>query len=297
VIPAAIQFTDIAGLVSGASQGEGLGNKFLSHIRNTSAILEVVRLFNDAVVTHVNDKVNPIEDIGIITTELVLADLATVNKRLLGLEKEVKANPKLNPKLTIVREIQAILNNNLPVINNISAKSIEEINDLNLLTTKPIIYLFNIDETDISNKELQAKYRKLVEPNICCFISVKLETELTGLSEKDAEELRLSYGLNRSGLDDVILAAYQTLGLQSFLTAGQKEVRAWTIPQGSTAPQAAGVIHSDFERGFISAEIVDYYDLISLGSVAACRNAGKIRVEGKNYVMQPNDIVEFRFNV
>lgn len=297
IIPATIQFTDIAGLVSGASQGEGLGNKFLSHIRNTAAILEVVRLFNDAVVTHVNDKIDPIDDIGVITTELVLADLSTVNKRLLSLEKEVKANPKLNPKLTIIKEVQTILNSNLPVRNNINDEDIEEIKDLNLLTTKPIIYLFNIDETDINNKELQDKYRKLVEPNVCCFISVKLESELADLSENDANELRLSYGLTRSGLDEVILAAYKALGLQSFLTAGQKEVRAWTIPRGSTAPQAAGVIHTDFERGFISAEIVDYNDLISLGSVAACRNLGKIRVEGKNYVMQPNDVVEFRFNV
>jgi len=297
IIPATIQFTDIAGLVSGASQGEGLGNKFLSHIRNTAAILEVVRLFNDAVVTHVNDKIDPIDDIGVITTELVLADLSTVNKRLLSLEKEVKANPKLNPKLTIIKEVQTILNSNLPVRNNINDEDIEKIKDLNLLTTKPIIYLFNIDETDINNKELQDKYRKLVEPNVCCFISVKLESELADLSENDANELRLSYGLTRSGLDEVILAAYKALGLQSFLTAGQKEVRAWTIPRGSTAPQAAGVIHTDFERGFISAEIIDYNDLISLGSVAACRNLGKIRVEGKNYVMQPNDVVEFRFNV
>lgn len=297
IIPASFRFVDIAGLVAGASKGEGLGNQFLGHIRSTAVILEVVRAFKDNQVTHVDLSPSPKKDIEVINTELLLADLASVNKKLVQLEKETKANPKLLSSLNQLKNTQQIIDKGQLVYSNQNSEELTNIKDLNLLTAKPIIYVFNVDEENIIDAAYLENLRQLVSPAPAIFIPAKLESEFSGLNEADAKELRESYSIHQSGLVSLITLAYSTLGLQSFLTAGEKEVRAWTIQKGSTAPQAAGVIHGDFERGFIAAEIVDYSDLISLGSLSACRAAGKMRTEGKTYVMQPNDVVEFRFNV
>lgn len=297
IVPATVKFVDIAGLVAGASKGEGLGNQFLGHIRSTSAIIEVVRVFQDGQVTHVNGIADPASDIGTITTELILADLTTVTKRLTTLEKEARANPKLASLAELTNRAKTILDANQPLNTNLDQEELAQISDLQLLTAKPVIFAFNVDEQDLSDKDKQRQLQTLVAPSKTVFLNAKLESELTSLDDEDAAELRLTYGLEHSGLESMIMAAYDSLGLQSFLTAGDKEVRAWTITKGSTAPQAAGAIHGDFERGFIAAEIVDYNDLVDLGSIAACKAAGKVRTEGKTYIMQPNDVVEFRFNV
>lgn len=296
IIHAAIKFIDIAGLVKGANQGEGLGNQFLGHIRSTEAIIEVVRLFQDPNITKVNEMSSPKEDIDIIETELILADLQTLNRRIPFLEKEAKANPKLKTKLETYIYAQKTLDSGYN-LKNLEKEEINQLAELQLLTTKPIIYAFNTDEGMAIKAELEKELQKLTLPSLSVFIPAKLENEFSKLSDSDADELRQSYDLDQSALQKLISLAYEALGLQSFLTAGEKEVRAWTIPKGSTAPKAAGVIHGDFERGFIAAEIVSYSDLIQLGSIAACRSAGKIRTEGKTYIMQPDDIVEFRFNV
>lgn len=296
VVPATVTFVDIAGLVSGASQGEGLGNQFLSHIRNTTAIIQVVRAFEDENVIHVDDQHDPKKDIDTINTELVLADLQSIAHRLPKLEKETRSNPKLEPILNTLKSIHTYLDANDPLWNH-PELSREHVDDLHLLTMKPVIYVFNIDERHLSDQTKQTQLAELVAPAQALFVSAKLESELIELEESDANELRISYGLEESSLQQLIRATYKTLGLQSFLTAGEKEVRAWTIPIGSTAPQAAGVIHSDFERGFIAAEVVTYQDLIKTGSIAQARAAGKVRTEGKTYVMKLDDIVEFRFNV
>ena len=297
VIPASIRFIDIAGLVAGASKGEGLGNQFLGHIRSTSVILEVVRAFKDSQVTHVDLNASPQKDIDVINTELVLADIDSVSKKTNQLAKEAKANPKLIPDLNRLKDLQQILDKGQLIYNNQTPEELENVKSLNLLTAKPIIYVFNVGEENITDQPYLENLKNLVSPAPAIFIPAKLESEFSTLAESDAQELRESYSLHQSGLVNLISLAYDTLGLQSFLTAGEKEVRAWTIPKGSTAPQAAGVIHGDFERGFIAAEIVDYNDLIELGSITACRAAGKVRTEGKTYIMQPNDVVEFRFNV
>lgn len=296
IVPATVTFVDIAGLVAGASQGEGLGNQFLSHIRSTNAIVQVVRAFHDSNVTHVDGEMNPQKDIDVINTELVLADLQTVQKRLPRAQKESRANPKLKPAADTVQKAHDILDSGQPLSTQ-KDLDLEHLEDLHLLTAKPVIYLFNIDEEGLTDKGHQEKLKQLVAPAGSLFICAKLESELNGLDEADAQELLGSYGQNESGLKQLIHAAYDTLGLQSYLTAGEQEVRAWTIPKGATAPQAAGVIHGDFERGFIAAQIVNYNDLIESGSEAAAKAAGKIRTEGKTYVMQPGDVVEFRFNV
>ncbi|MFO0781852.1 MAG: redox-regulated ATPase YchF [Candidatus Saccharimonadales bacterium] len=296
VVPATVTFVDIAGLVAGASEGEGLGNKFLAHIRSTNAIVQVVRAFDDADVTHVDDNHDPKKDIEVINTELVLADLQTVSNRLPKLQKEVRADAKLKPVLNTIEQVNTILNNGEPIWNHPDIDR-EHIADLHLLTTKPIIYLFNMDEAGLNDKTKQDSLRQMVAPSQALFVCAKLESELKELDEDDAKELLASYGQEESGLLQLIHAAYDTLGLQSYLTAGEKEVRAWTIPQGCTAPQAAGVIHGDFERGFIAADIVNYQDLISAGSLTAAKANGKVRTEGKTYIMQPDDVVEFKFNV
>lgn len=296
IVPATVTFVDIAGLVAGASEGEGLGNQFLSHIRSTNAIVQVVRAFDDANVTHVDETHDPKKDIDVINTELVLADLQTVQKRLPKFEKEARANPKLRPIADTYEQVNNLLNDGQPLWNHPEIDP-EHIADLQLLTTKPIIYVFNLDETGLADKARQQSLRELMAPAQAVFVSAKLESELKDLDEADAQELLESYGQSESGLVQLIHAAYETLGLQSYLTAGEKEVRAWTIAQGATAPQAAGVIHGDFERGFIAADVVHYADLLQAGSLAAARSAGKVRTEGKTYVMQPNDVVEFRFNV
>lgn len=296
IIPATVTFVDIAGLVAGASQGEGLGNQFLGHIRSCNAIVQVVRAFADSDVIHVDDQHDPAHDIEIINTELVLADLQTVQKRLPKLDKEARANPKLKPLAEAYQQAHAALDAGLPLWNRPDIDR-ELIKDLQLLTTKQIIYVFNVDETGISDQAQQQKLQALVAPARALFVCAKLESELKDLDSSDAAELLESYGQSESGLVQLIQAAYQTLQLQSYLTAGEKEVRAWTIPSGATAPQAAGAIHGDFERGFIAAEIVNYDDLVAVGSMAGAKAGGKVRTEGKTYVMQPQDVVEFRFNV
>jgi GTP-binding protein YchF len=296
VVPATVTFVDIAGLVAGASEGEGLGNQFLGHIRSTNAIVQVVRAFDDANVTHVDEAHDPAKDIAVINTELVLADLQTVDRRLPKLEKEARADPKLKPLLSAYQQVHTFLNEGDPIWNHpeIDRDSIAE---LQLLTCKPVIYLFNLDEKHIGDGALRQALSGSVAPSRALFVCAKLESELKDLDESDAAELLASYGQQESGLLQLIGAAYDVLGLQSFLTAGEKEVRAWTIPKGTTAPQAAGAIHGDFERGFIAAEVVSYADLLEAGSLAAARSAGKVRTEGKTYVMRPDDVVEFKFNV
>lgn len=297
IVPATVTFVDIAGLVAGASKGEGLGNQFLSHIRGCNAICQVVRAFEDSDVQHVDAQFNPQKDIAIINTELILADLNTINNRLSKIEKESRANPKLRPIVDEVKKAQTILDNGTPLNHSDEKINQEYIADLQLITAKPAIYLFNVDESTLADKQKQAELQKLVGTAKAVFVCAKLEDELRGLSEDEAKEMLETYGVNERGLDKVIHSAYDILGLQSYLTAGEKEVRAWTIKQGSTAPQAAGVIHGDFERGFIAAQIVDYEDLASAGSETAAKAAGKVRTEGKDYIMKPNDVVEFRFNI
>ena len=297
IIPATVTFVDIAGLVAGASKGEGLGNKFLHNIRECDAIVHIVRAFeNSDILRHDNSPINPQADIDVINTELILADIQTIEHHLPRLRKEAKANQEARQTATYLETLLTSLNSGIPIA-SIENIKYEIINDLHLLTAKPIIYAFNIDETGLSNHALQKKLAQLVAPAQALFICAKLEEELRELPSSDAAELLSSYGASETGLSQLIHAAYDTLGLQSYLTAGQKEVRAWTIHKGWTAPQAAGVIHSDFERGFIAAQVISYDDLIIAGSETKAREAGKIRTEGKNYIMQPNDIVEFRFNV
>lgn len=295
IIPATVTFVDIAGLVAGASQGEGLGNQFLSHIRSTNAIVHVVRAFSDNNVVHVDEQYDPRKDIEVINTELILADLQTVQNRLPKFEKEAKANPKLAPVLESYKKIESSLNEG-KLVSQLDINP-EHIYDLHLITAKPVIYVFNVDEDTLANEVRKNELTQIVSPSKSLFICAKLESELRGLDEADSQELLESYGQKESGLIQLIHEAYQVLGLQSYLTAGEEEVRAWTINSGSTAPQAAGVIHGDFERGFIAAQVMNYKDLIAAGSESAAKAAGKVRTEGKTYIMQPNDIVEFRFNV
>lgn len=297
--PATVTFVDIAGLVAGASQGEGLGNQFLANIRTTNAIIHVVRAFDDPNVQHVDETHDPRKDIEVINTELVLADLQTVERRKPKLEKEAKADPKLKPFADSLQQIAGILDAGTPLFasGQLPAISQELLQELQLLTAKPVIYVFNVDEAGLGDENRKRELSGLVSPAQSVFICAKLEAELASLDETDRQELLESYGQPESGLVQLVHAAFDTLGLQSYLTAGDKEVRAWTIHQGATAPQAAGAIHGDFERGFIAAEVVNYDDLIAAGSVAAAKAAGKVRTEGKTYVMQAGDVAEFRFNV
>lgn len=292
--PATVEFVDIAGLVAGASTGEGLGNQFLANIRECDAIVHVVRAFeNSDIVRHDNGTVNPKKDIDVINTELILADLQTLEKHLPKLEKEVKSDPRLQPKLETLRSVRAVLDSGQLPDPDLRSK----ISDLSLLSMKPVIYAFNIDEETLANETKKTELHTLVAPADAVFVCAKLEEELRELEETDAKELLVSYGITESGLTQLAKAAYHTLGLQSYLTAGEKEVRAWTIKKGATAPEAAGVIHTDFEKGFIAAQVIDYNDLVSAGSEQAVKAAGKIHTVGRDYVMQLNDVVEFRFNV
>ncbi len=300
---AVIEFVDIAGLVKGASKGEGLGNKFLSHIRETDSICEVVRCFNDSNVVHVDGSVNPIRDIETINLELIFADIETVTKRLDKAKKNLKADRKYQQEIDLLEKIKDNLEK------GISARAIdfneeeqEAVKEMFLLTTKPILYIANISEEQLDNaendemvqkvKEYAAKEKAEVIP-----LCVKIEEELSGLEQNDKKEMLEALGLKESGLDKVIKKSYDLLGLMSFLTAGEPEVRAWTIKKGTKAPQAAGKIHSDIERGFIKAEVVSYKDLIKMGSMVAAKEKGLVRSEGKEYIMQDGDIVLFKFNV
>lgn len=297
LLPATVEFVDIAGLVAGASKGEGLGNKFLANIRQCSAIVHVVRAFeNDEILRHDDSSVNPKADIEIINTELILADMQTIENRLPKLQKEAKAKPALKEVASYLESLMRHLEAGTP-LSALPSLDEEKIYDLHLLTAKPVIYAFNVDEEGLTDQATQQQLSSMVAPARALFVSAKLEEELRGLPTEDAAELLESYGVKETGLMQLIHAAYATLGLQSYLTAGPKEVRAWTIHQGWTAPQAAGVIHTDFEKGFIAAQVVDFDDLMTAGSETKAREAGKVRTEGRGYVMQPGDVVEFRFNV
>ena len=296
IIPATVTFVDIAGLVAGASKGEGLGNKFLANIRQCDAIVHIVRAFESDDIVHVENIIDPKRDIDTINTELILADLQTLETRLTRLAKEAKANPKASAIKNRLEVLAEKLRAGTP-INEISGVNPDDIADLHLLTAKPVIYVFNVNEETLASEDKKQSLRNLVPHARSLFICAKLEDEIKGLNPSDTLELLQSYDVPEAGLTQMIRAAYDLLGLQSYLTAGPKEVRAWTIHQGWTAPQAAGVIHTDFEKGFIAAQVVNYDDLVAAGSEANARAAGKIRTEGKTYVMQPDDVVEFRFNV
>jgi len=296
IIPATVEFVDIAGIVAGASQGEGLGNKFLAHIRESAAICQVTRVFRDEDVTHVDGKVDPASDISTIQTELILADLQTVDNALPRLEKEAKIKKETQPKATAVREAKEALEAGTPI----SATKIDRdlIRELSLLTAKPYLFVFNCDSDELADEELKAKMREIVAPAEAIFLDAKFEAELVELGDDDeAREMLHEMGVEEPGLDVLARVGFDTLGLQTYLTAGPKESRAWTIHKGDTAPEAAGVIHTDFQKGFIKAEIVSFDDLIAAGSMNAAKAAGKVRMEGKDYVMADGDVVEFRFNV
>ena len=296
IVPAVVEFFDIAGLVEGASKGEGLGNKFLSHIRETSLIIHVVRAFKDTNVTHVMDEVNPKKDIETINTELVLADLESLTRQMAKFEKEVKSNPKEKDFFDYCKHLKSVLENNQPLW-EIKEKNDDFLKRLSLLTSKPVIYVFNLDEEDLTNYAMQDDLRKIVEPSQSLLLSAKLENDLKNMPEEDQIELLSMYGQDESGLNKLITTAYDYLNLQSFLTAGKKEVRAWTIVKGTTAPEAAGEIHGDIERGFIAAEIIRFEELMKFDSFQDAKKAGKVRLEGKSYIMQDSDIVDFKFNV
>jgi len=296
IVPATVQFVDIAGIVKGASEGEGLGNKFLSHIRESDAICQVTRVFRDEDVTHVDGAVDPASDISIIQTEMILADLQTVEKAVPRLEKEARAKKELAANLAAAKEAQAALEAGTPVI----ATGIDRalVRELMLLTAKPYLYVFNCDSDELADEELKESMRKLVAPAEAIFLDAKLESELVELDDEvEAREMLAEMGVDEPGLDVLARVGFDTLGLQTYLTAGPKESRAWTIRKGATAPEAAGVIHTDFQRGFIKAEVVSYDDLVDAGSMNAAKAAGRVRMEGKDYVMQDGDVVEFRFNV
>jgi ribosome-binding ATPase len=296
IVPATVSFVDIAGIVRGASEGQGLGNKFLANIREADAICQVVRAFADPDVTHVDGKVEPAEDIATVNTELVLADLQTIETRLGRLEREARMKPNRRAELAAVQAARKVLDDGRPISSDPTLDH-EALRESFLLTDKPFIYVFNLDDTDLGDEGLRAKLADLVASAPAVFVSAKLESELIGLDRADAAELLAEYGQHESGLAILARVGFETLGLQTFLTAGPKESRAWTIKRGATAPEAAGVIHTDFQKGFIKAEIVSYDDLVAAGSIAAARAAGKARIEGKDYVMADGDVVEFRFNV
>lgn len=295
VVPAPVTFVDIAGLVKGASEGAGLGNKFLAHIRECDAICQVVRVFVDDDVTHVTGRVDPQSDIEVVETELILADLQTLERATGRLEKEARTNKARKPVYDAALRAQQVLDAGKTLFAaGVDAAALRE---LNLLTTKPFLYVFNADEAVLTDPARVGELRALVAPADAVFLDAAIESELTGLDDESAAELLESIGQSERGLDALARAGFHTLKLQTFLTAGPKEARAWTIHQGDTAPKAAGVIHSDFEKGFIKAEIVSYDDLVAAGSMAAAKAAGKVRIEGKDYVMADGDVVEFRFNV
>lgn len=296
IIPASVTFVDIAGLVAGASKGEGLGNKFLANIRQCDAIVHIVRAFDNDDIVHVEDRIDPQADIEIINTELILADIQTIETRLPKVVKESKTIPKSKVIADYLQSLLTHLNAGTP-LSALPSLNDEYISDLHLLTAKPVIYVFNVDENTLVDEVKKTELTRLVAPARTIFVCAQLEDEIKGLTEADATELLESYGVSETGLGQMIHAAYDILGLQSYLTAGKQEIRAWTIKKGATAPQAAGVIHGDFERGFIAAQIFDYDDLIAAGSETAAKSAGKMRTEGRDYIMQPGDIVEFRFNV
>ncbi|WP_216899458.1 redox-regulated ATPase YchF [Nocardia alni] len=297
IVPATVSFVDIAGIVKGASEGAGLGNKFLANIREADAICQVVRVFADDDVVHVDGKVDPSADIEVIETELILADLQTLEKAVPRLEKEAKVKKDRKPVADAAKAAQELLNGGTTLFSAGAKVDSELLKELSLLTVKPFLYVFNADESVLTDEAKLAELKAAVAPADAVFLDAKVESELLELDTESAMELLESIGQTEPGLHALARAGFHTLGLQTYLTAGPKEARAWTIHQGDTAPKAAGVIHTDFERGFIKAEIVAYTDLIAAGSMAAAKAAGKVRMEGKDYVMSDGDVVEFRFNV
>ncbi|MCT1459630.1 redox-regulated ATPase YchF [Aestuariimicrobium sp. p3-SID1156] len=292
LVPATVSFVDIAGIVKGASQGEGMGNAFLANIREADAICQVTRVFEDADVTHVDGRVNPSSDISTITTELILADLQTLEKALPRVEKEARIKKDTQPKLEAMQKAIDLLNSGTTIFK--SGMDTELLREFFLMTAKPFIYVFNCDQDELANEDLKQTMRDLVAPAEAIFLDAKFESELVEMDEEDAREFLADSGVEEPGLDVLARVGYDTLGLQSYLTAGPKEARGWTIKKGWTAPQAAGVIHTDFEKGFIKAEVVSFDDLVKAGSEAAAKAAGKMRLEGKDYVMRDGDVVEFR---
>jgi GTP-binding protein YchF len=295
IVPATVTFVDIAGIVKGASEGAGLGNKFLAHIRESDAICQVIRVFSDPDVVHVDGAVSPKDDIETINTELVLADLQTVEKALPRLQKEARLDKSRSEVLAAAEAAYQLLSEGTTVF--ASGVDLEPLRELFLLTAKPFLYVFNVDADELANDALRDELRALVAPAEAVFLDARTEADLTELDDAEALELLASIGLTESGLSTLARVAFETLGLQTYLTAGPKEARAWTVPRGATAPEAAGVIHTDFQKGFIKAEVILYDDLVAAGSIAAVRAAGKARMEGKDYVMRDGDVVEFRFNV
>ena len=298
ILPAVVSFVDIAGIVKGASEGAGLGNKFLANIRETDAICQVIRVFNDENVMREGERaaafVDPASDIEVINTELGLADLQTIEKAVPRLEKEVRIKKEVAPVLEAVKQAQEILNSGKLLYG--SKVDLTLIADLHLMTAKPFLYVFNVDAAELADVELRTKLAAMVAPSEAIFLDAKTEAELAELDDADAMELLAAIGLEEPGLSTLARVGFNTLGLQTYLTAGPKETRAWTIHKGDTAPVAAGVIHTDFQKGFIKAEIVAFNDLIGAGSMAEAKARGKVRMEGKEYVMSDGDVVEFRFN-
>ena len=299
LLPAAVSFVDIAGIVKGASEGAGLGNKFLANIRETDAICQVIRVFKDENVTREGERtaefLDPASDIEVINTELALADLQTIEKAIPRLEKESRIHKEKAATLEVVKEAQAVLNQGKLLFG--SKVDLAAIAELQLMTTKPFLYVFNVDASELADQELRANLQALVAPAKAIFLDAKTEAELAELDEADMLELLKEIGMEEPGLATLAGVGFETLGLQTYLTAGPKEARAWTIHKGDTAPVAAGVIHTDFQKGFIKAEIVAFDDLIEAGSMTEARARGKVRMEGKEYVMADGDVVEFRFNV
>jgi GTP-binding protein YchF len=295
IIPASVSFVDIAGIVKGASEGAGLGNKFLANIRESDAICQVIRVFTDPDVVHVDGRVEPASDIETINTELQLADLQTLEKAIPRVEKEARQAKERQVVLDAMREAEKVLADGKLLFG--SKVDLALLKELGLLTAKPFLYVFNVDAKESGDLDLRAKLQQLVAPAEAIFLDAKTESELAELDDAEALELLKSIGLDEPGLSTLARVGFKTLGLQTYLTAGEKEARAWTIHKGDTAPMAAGVIHTDFQKGFIKAEIISFDDLVAAGSMTEARSRGKVRMEGKDYVMQDGDVVEFRFNV
>ena len=295
IIPASVSFVDIAGIVKGASEGAGLGNKFLANIRESDAICQVIRVFTDPDVVHVDGRVDPSSDIETINTELQLADLQTLEKAIPRVEKEARQNKERGVVLEAMREAEKVLADGKLLFG--AKVDLALVKELGLLTAKPFLYVFNVDATELADKDLRSKLQALVAPAEAIFLDAKTEADLAELDDEEALELLKSIGLDEPGLSTLARVGFKTLGLQTYLTAGEKEARAWTIHKGDTAPAAAGVIHTDFQKGFIKAEIISFDDLVAAGSMTEARSKGKVRMEGKDYVMQDGDVVEFRFNV
>ena len=297
ITPATAKFVDVAGLVRGASTGEGLGNQFLAHIREAGAICQVVRAFEGSDVIHVENVIDPRADIETINTELILADLATIEHRLDRLKGEVRTDPKLAPLAELLEKTKCGLDDGQLAGSCLSPAELVAIRELQLLTAKPFVVAFNLSEDQLNDQALKTRLEAIVHPCPTVYLCAKLEAELSELPGPESAELLASLGQTQSGLDQLATASFRALGLETFLTAGPKEVRAWTIPAGASAPEAAGVIHTDFERGFIRAEVVNYRDLVAAGSLAETKARGQLRSEGRDYKMRDGDVVEFRFNV